>query len=976
MLFESGVASAWISKRPKTARLSNTCGPFPALPMTQGPPQISQAQPLPQKSATPSLTDVKEAQTLGSLPSSTPNRALSSSRIGVCVKDCSTSETKIQVSLPIENQDLEWKDTLDSSAPKQQAGISWPTHNLPSGTLPAEGVRSASILPEHCQFLQHHEGTQSEDKVTKLREIGGSPFRVHSSPELTQVRGCFLANSPFQSKNKPELPQPAQASILDSKSCKLSQMMGSVSLAMPLKKSEACDMHDPIKEGPGLRANDFPCTSSSSPEKGLEPRKSALRTDQQSYVNTALDLSFLDLKTQMKLESNVMQLPVKHRRRPYLQTLESGDLTAPGVPASSFPQPVYPSLPTSVSKAEYYSKAARILEKLHHQDPGGTRVKTVSTARWQSPLFAHSPSQVQVIKRDTPPAASHGPSKAHPDTRKSYLSTKTGAFCFQARTQQSRTVQGIGRDSLQPRTSPRIYKHAARMKFLNMASGHPYWSRRMLGPQERIPPSVVKQINRSKEKEGTPPAWKVSLGSTEIPSGQVTNIHLRDFESTEANRSPGHFQTPTPWHSGDSALKTQVGSEIDFRSSKQPQSWSVGHHPDSSSSVSLPSEHLLPSFKNRTKNCKTSQSLGDVFVRRDHSQETQDFRVPKDKIQAKNRKVFHPNKVRKEFMRSRAISQEEQPGRGSPSTSSSTWFKDTAMTKTEPSLDMPGIEQTPQESYLIKIIRAIKQYINLSTKDKGQEDSRKKASSFHLLSTMMTQDKKEKLIYSMAAEVQSLVNIMVHILVNWLGLKVGHPSEVQWCKVEPLIPQMRDSFSHFPEGVYEPKNSRPEKISSGPHTSPMAQSHTFMNKVIGDKQQSGATQETRVPHRNSVKRGMGCELLPSPKGNNHPCRHGGTGDKQQLGVGAPRTYDSDQIRTKSGMDCCTHTSPKGHNHLFMHRDVGDSDQVLSIEPVTHVKVQRKEWAVAPSPVPKRTTIWSHTGELETRSSHPKQTLPA
>ncbi|KAK7809906.1 hypothetical protein U0070_000773 [Myodes glareolus] len=776
VLSESVVASAWVSKRSssagsKTVRFSDACDHFPALPMARGPPQISQTQPLPHQPVTPSLTGVKEAQTLGGLPSSPPNRALSSSRSRVCVKDCSTSETKIQVSLPTENQDLKWKDTLDSSAPKQKADISWPIHNLARGTLPPEAVRSASILPEHCQFLQHHEETQSEDKVTKVREIQDSPSRVHSSPELW---GHFPANRPCQPKNKPELPQPAQPSILDSKNCKLSQTMGSVPSAMPLKKSEACDIHDHIKKGPSLRVNDFPCTSSSSPGKGLEPRNPVLWTDQQSDVNTAQDLSFLDPKIQMKLESNIMQLPVKRRWRSYLQTLESRDLTPPGVPASCLPQPVYPSSPSSVSKAEYYSKAAMILEKLHHRDPGGTRVETVSTARLPSPLFAHSPSQVQVMQRATPPAASHGPFKAHPDTCKNYLSTKTRAFCCQARTQQSRTVRGIGRGSLQPRTSPRIYKHAAWIRFENMASGHPCWSGTTLGPQERIPPSVVKQINRSKEKEGTPPAWNVSLGSTEIPSDQVTNIHLRDFESTEANRSPGHFQTPTPWHSGDSALKTQVCSEIDFRSRKQPQSWSVGHRPDSSRSVSLPSEHLLPSFQNRTKKPKTSQSLGDVFVRRDHSQETQDFRVPKDKIQAKNYNVFHPNEERKKFMRSRATSQGEQPGRGNPSTPSSTWFNDTAMTKTEPSPDMPGIEQTPQESYLIKIIRTIMQYINLSTKDKGQEDSLKIASSPS--SSMMTQ---EKLIYSMATEVQSLMNIVVQILVNWLGLKRQQSGEFQ-----------------------------------------------------------------------------------------------------------------------------------------------------------------------------------------------------
>ncbi|XP_041488560.1 spermatogenesis-associated protein 31E1-like [Microtus oregoni] len=896
MLSESAVASAWVSKRPKTVRFSDACGPFPALPMAQGPPQISQTQPLPHQLVTPSLAGLTETQTLGNHLSSTANQILSSSTSSITVKPCSTCETKIWASLPIENQPwqqgLEWNDTIDSNVQNQQAGISWPTHNLPNGTLTTEPVRSASILPENCQFLQHHKGTQSEDKVTEVREIRGSPFTVLSSPELTQLWGHFPANSPCQPKNKPGLPKPAQPSILDSKSCKLSQMMGSVPSVMPLKKSEACDMPDPIKKGPGLSANDFPCTSSSSPGEGLEPRKPALRTDQQSYVNTVQDLSFLDPKTQMKLESNITQLPMKQRRRP-----------------------------TSVSKAEYYSKAAMVLEKLHHRDPGGTRVETVSTARLQSPLLAHSPSQVQVIQRAPPPAASHGPSKAHLDIGKSYLSTKTRAFCFQTRTQQSRTVQEIGRSSVQPRTSPRIYKPAAWMKFENMASGHPCWSGTMLDPQERIPPSVVKQINRSKEKEGTPPVWKESLESMEFPSSQVINIYLRDFESTEANRSPGHFQTPTPRHSGDSALNAQVYSETDFRSSKQPQSWSVDHCSDSSSSVSLPSEHLFPIFKYRTKKPKTSQSLGHVFVRRDHSQETQDFRFPKDKIQATNHKVFHPNEERGEFLRSRAKSQGERLGEGQSSQAEglnpSTQIKDTAKTECQPSLDMPGKGQALPESYLKNIIRIILQYLDLSTKDKGQKDSLKKESSPP--SSTMTQEEsdiKEKLIYSLATEVQSLMNIVVQLLVNWLGLKVGHPSEAQWCKAEPLIPQLRDSFFHFPEGIYKPKNSRPEKMSSGPHTSPMAQSHTFRNKVIGDKHESGiATRETCVPHQNSVKRGMGCEQPRSPSGN----MYRGIGDGPPSGIATETACDPGQNR----MDCGSHTISQEHSHPFTYRETGE-----------------------------------------------------
>ncbi|XP_036044821.1 spermatogenesis-associated protein 31E1 [Onychomys torridus] len=699
------------------------------------------------------------------------------------------SESVVATAWPWQ-QDLEWKDTTGSNVQKHRAAISQSTHNLPRDIPPAEAIRSASILPEHLQFLQHHEEPHSEYRMTKMR-VQGPPFRFLPSQELTQLQGHFPTNSRCQSKNKPELPQPAQPSILNYKSCKLSQMMETVPSGMPLKKDPArCNIHELIQEGPSFRAKALPCTSSSTPGQGLEPRNPELRSDQLSYVNTTQDLSFLDPKTQKKLDSNIKQLPVKRRWRPYIQTLVSRGHTPPGVPASSLPQLVYPSSPTCVSKVEYYSKAAMILEKLHHQDPGGTRIETVSTSRLQSPLFAHSPSEVQEMQRATAPAASHGPSKVHPDTQHRYLSTQTRAFCFQARSQKSRIIQGTGRRSLQPRTRPRMPKHAAWKRFENVAFGHPCWSGTMLGPQERVPPSVVKQSNRSEEKKDTIPAWKVSLGSTEIPIDQAINSHLRDFEFKEASRSPGSFQTPTPQHSGDSALKTQVCSEINFRSNKQPQAWPVSHHPDSLSSVSLPSEHLLPSFQNRSKKPKTSQDLDDVFMRRDQSQETQNFRVLKDKIQAKNHKVFHPNDKRKELVRSRATFKEERPGRGRPSTPSFTQFKDTSsITEFQSSFDMPGKGQALPENNLKKIKRLFLQCLNLNTKDKGQGDSLKSEDSTP--ATVMTQesDTKEKLIHSMVVEMQYIMNVVVQILVNWLGLNYHLDESMSLCAAHVMLYQ-------------------------------------------------------------------------------------------------------------------------------------------------------------------------------------------
>uniref|UniRef100_A0A8C8UEY8 SPATA31 domain-containing protein n=1 Tax=Peromyscus maniculatus bairdii TaxID=230844 RepID=A0A8C8UEY8_PERMB len=507
VLSESVVATAWVSRRPssvanQTSPFCNTHGPSPDLPLGQGPPQISQSQPLSHQLVTQNMVGVTEVQTFNSLPSSIPNLMSSSSKSRACGTTCFNTGMKVLASW---QQDLEWKDTIGSNVQNHQAAISRPTHNLPRDIPPAEAIRSASIPPEHCQFLQHHEESQSEYRMTEVR-TQGPPFRFLPSRELTQLQGRFPANSRRQSKDKPELPQPAQPSILYYKSCKLSQMMETTPSGMPLKKDPAKrKIHDPNKEGPSFRAKALPCTSSSTPGQGLEPRNPELRTEQQSYVNTTQDLSFLDPKTQRKLDSTSFR-----------------------------PQPVYPTSPSSVSKSEYCPKTATILEKLHHQDPGGTRVETVSASRLQSPLFAHSPSEVQKMQRATPAAASHGPARAHPDTWQSNLSTRAKDYCFLARTQKSRIVQGIGKGSLQPRTSPRMVRYEPWKRFENVASIHPYWSGTMVDPEVRTPSSVAKQTNRIVEViRETPSPWKVGFKSNKNESTPPSTIQTREVITKE-----------------------------------------------------------------------------------------------------------------------------------------------------------------------------------------------------------------------------------------------------------------------------------------------------------------------------------------------------------------------------------------------------------------------------------------------------------
>ena len=448
---ESVLATAHILRSPtllerKTVRFCDACGPAQALAQGQGQPQLSQDLPLPLKLVTPSLEGVAWFQEMEMVPSSTSNQMSPCFKRRTCRIACPTTERGTQTPLTTENQSLPhglyWKNTKVSDIQKQQEAICKPTQNLSKGTQHTTGIRSASILPENCQIIHNNEEPQNEDKAPNMGEPQGTPVTLHPSRKLTQFQEHFPANSDHYCKSRSQLSQAAKPSILNSKPYKCSKMMESVPLGVPVKKDIAtCDIHNTIKKGIGIGVKDVPCASSNSPGKALKSRNPALRTDTLSYMNPSEQHFFLDSNTERKLESNSTMIPEKRRRRPYQENLEARDLTPPGVPASKVPQVGFAASPICGSKAEYYSKAAMVLENLHHQDPGGTRVESISNDMLESAEFTFSPAEVQETQRTPAPAASDGPSKTQPDPLQGYLSIQQPAFCFQAKPPQSRTIQ-------------------------------------------------------------------------------------------------------------------------------------------------------------------------------------------------------------------------------------------------------------------------------------------------------------------------------------------------------------------------------------------------------------------------------------------------------------------------------------------------------------------------------------------------------
>ena len=155
---------------------------------------------------------------------------------------------------------------------------------------------------------------------------------------------------------------------------------------------------------------------------------------------------------------------------------------------------MYPSSHICDSKAEYYSKAAMILENLHHQDPGGTRMKSASLVRPERDEFIHSTAEAQETQRAPPPASSRGATKSNPDPLPRYLSVQRPAGYFQAANpQQIRTIGGIGKGSLKPSTNPKMAKHAPQKSFQEVDLRHHPRCMTMEGPGER---SDIQQPNK------------------------------------------------------------------------------------------------------------------------------------------------------------------------------------------------------------------------------------------------------------------------------------------------------------------------------------------------------------------------------------------------------------------------------------------------------------------------------------------------
>uniref|UniRef100_A0A8C6QQJ8 Uncharacterized protein n=2 Tax=Nannospalax galili TaxID=1026970 RepID=A0A8C6QQJ8_NANGA len=465
-----------------------------------------------------------------------------------------------------------------------------------------------------------------------------------------------------------------------------------------------------------------------------------------------------------------------------------------------------------------------------------------------------------------------------------------------------------------------------------VASGDPCWSGTMLELQEQVPPSVAKQINQPvEEKQNTPFAWKLTPESRQSPGEQTINSHVSNLVAEGASRSPGPSNTSSPQDSEDPAGMAHVFREAAFEPNKQPKAWPAGLRGDCPQTV-YPATMCLSSQSSLTSNQDREEKLSFQGLGA-HKQESLEPTVAKQKIPGRKHKIFVPNEEKEAFMSSEAGSQGESFGRVRPSQTwalnTSAQLRDTVTTETKSSLSKLWKGTALTKIFLKEIVRSVLRCLNLSKRDQGKEDSLKdgRHSSRPPPATVQTQmSVTTQNLANMLTEAHSLLNIVMQILVDRLGLQVGDPT-VKWQKVEPYTSQVGSSpLAH--DGHCDPEGNRlRRRMSCGPHSSPKGYNHPFMYRGIREKRQSGAAaQRVCDRHQCRMKREMVCGHLPRPKANNHAFMYRKLGEKQQSGTRDQRACDPHQIRMKSEMECGPQRNPKRSNHPFMYRRIGDKHQ--------------------------------------------------
>jgi hypothetical protein len=274
-------------------------------------------------------------------------------------------------------------------------------------------------------------------------------------------------------------------------------------------------------------------------------------------MNTSQELSFLDRKSHLMLETHIVRYRVRHRWDPHMKALEQMNVNLSEAPASPLPQPAISSSADSITKVTSFP------EEVPQICPGKKVVREMSVATLQSTFTAHSAADLQWAQKETTFSDRHVPTEAHPSGQEDSIPFQSSTCNLLIRTQN--TVLGAGRGNLEPSLSPAVFKHEQQDENAGVALGDPNLSKILLEINVGSQPSMAKETRETVEEgKEISPAGDVSMAASMLVSSQIINVNLNSSESPGTSKSHSPSRISISQDSEDAGLKAQVFSEVEF----------------------------------------------------------------------------------------------------------------------------------------------------------------------------------------------------------------------------------------------------------------------------------------------------------------------------------------------------------------------------------------------------------------------------
>ncbi|XP_048203195.1 spermatogenesis-associated protein 31E1-like [Perognathus longimembris pacificus] len=523
-----------------------------------------------------------------------------------------------------------------------------------------------------------------------------------------------------------------------------------------------------------------------------------------SIANTSQELSFLDPKTLLILETHIVRYRVRQKWDPQMQSSDPRTLALHANAALPLAQPAHSSPASFDSRVSSIVKVANTPEDLQEG--------LVDTL--QGPFTVPQPTEQLKLQSRTLSGGIHGPSEAYPSGQMGSLDLQFPTYSFLHRTRKNRTLLETVQGSLEPSPNVAMAMHEPGEMSGSIALGDPCLSR--TSPDIKgLSQLSVPETSDILQMEETPPS---TGGASMVDNPQM--IHTpNSSESPRTNKShspSSNFDLQEPIYTGlKSWVITEIQKQVKVKLEKhfQHQTASIfqhGHTDRLSTKVSLPSQASEFTSQNLTSNkISTPQIKGGLSERRGPSQPQQELKDSRIEVTGKNqKKIFSVSDERQGCRKLAPGLQEERRAVVRPchtcGLSPLIQVNEQGAIARKTSPTSPQKAHISTENYVQKKMQNFLHFANPSTKDKRQEDSlpRVKCSSLPAQSRPFRD--------SGATKTKTLMMAVGKIMVDKLGLQHGSqelPKEPKTlldrhlnCHTDPCYPQEKSMIENKSHG--------------------------------------------------------------------------------------------------------------------------------------------------------------------------------